>query len=326
MNQLLKNREALLGCVIIVMVAMIAVVVPDFIGLGNLLAVYNDTSILIILALGQMLVIITRCIDLSVSANVALSGMIVATLNYTHPGLSIFVIILIGAAVGTILGMINGLLVWKLNIPSIVVTLGTMSIYRGIVFLISNGAWINAHQMSETFLGIPRSEFLGIPVLSWCSVVAIAAIYYLMRHRELGRKIYAAGNSPTAAFYTGIDVGKMQFISFTVSGLFAGLCSYLWISRYAVAYVDVANGFELQVIAACVIGGVSMAGGIGKVVGCFLGAIFLGVINNALPVIGISPFWQMAISGAVIIVAVIANSRSERKLGRIILRKAVQNS
>lgn len=325
MNQLLKNREALLAGVIIVMVALISIAAPDFIGLGNLLAVYNDTSILIILALGQMLVIITRCIDLSVSANVALSGMIVATLNYTHPGMSIYLIILIGAVVGTILGMINGLLVWKLNIPSIVVTLGTMSIYRGIVFLISDGAWVNAHQMSEDFLGIPRSEFLGLPILSWCSVVAIGVIYYLMRHRQLGRSIYAAGNSPTAAFYTGINVGKMQFISFTVSGLFAGLCSYLWISRYAVAYVDVANGFELQVIAACVIGGISMAGGIGKVVGCVLGAIFLGIINNALPVIGISPFWQMAISGAVIIVAVIANSRSERKIGRIILRKAVQN-
>lgn len=325
MNQLLKNREALLAGVIIVMVALISIAAPDFIGLGNLLAVYNDTSILIILALGQMLVIITRCIDLSVSANVALSGMIVATLNYTHPGMSIYLIILIGAVVGTILGMINGLLVWKLGIPSIVVTLGTMSIYRGIVFLISDGAWVNAHQMSEDFLGIPRSEFLGLPILSWCSVVAIGVIYYLMRHRQLGRSIYAAGNSPTAAFYTGINVGKMQFISFTVSGLFAGLCSYLWISRYAVAYVDVANGFELQVIAACVIGGISMAGGIGKVVGCVLGAIFLGIINNALPVIGISPFWQMAISGAVIIVAVIANSRSERKIGRIILRKAVQN-
>ncbi len=147
-----------------------------------------------------------------------------------------------------------------------------------------------------------------------------------MRHRQLGRKIYSAGNSPTAAFYTGINVGKMQFIAFTISGLFGGLCSYLWISRYAVAYVDVANGFELQVIASCVIGGISIAGGTGKVVGCVLGALFLGVINNALPVIGISPFWQMAISGAVIIIAVIANSRSERKLGRIILRKAVQNT
>ena len=113
-------------------------------------------------------------------------------------------------------------------------------------------------------------------------------------------------------------------MSFCLSGALAGFCGYLWISRYAVAYVDIANGFELQVIAACVIGGVSIMGGLGSVAGCVLGALFLGVINNALPVIGVSPFWQMAISGAVIIVAVLINARSEQRQGRIILRRALQ--
>lgn len=326
MRNLLKNRESQLACLILIMIVLVSLVVPDFLSVGNLVSVYNDTSILIILALGQMLVIITRCIDLSVAANVALTGMVVAMINSSFPGLSVPIIILIGASLGTVLGMINGLLVWKLKIPAIVVTLGTMSIYRGAVFLLSDGAWINAHQMSEFFLQIPRTVILGLPVLAWCSVIAIMVLYYFTRHHQLGRQIYAAGNSPTAAYYIGIDVGKQQFISFTLSGLLAGIASYLWISRYAVAYVDIANGFELQVIAACVIGGVSIAGGTGTVFGCVLGALFLGVINNALPVIGISPFWQMAISGSVIIIAVIANSRSERKLGRIILRKAVQNA
>jgi len=326
MKQILKNRETQLGMVIVLLLAIIGVITPDFLALSNLLGVYNDTSILIILALGQMLVIITRCIDLSVAANVAFTGMVVATINNLYPAFPVPLIILIGAFLGTLLGMINGWLVWKMKIPAIVVTLGTMSVYRGAVFLISKGAWINAHQMSDAFLRIPRFELLGLPVLGWCSIVAVAGMYYFMRHRQLGRKIYAAGNSPTAAYYIGVDVGKKQFLAFTVSGLCAGVASYLWISRYAVAYVDIANGFELQVIAACVIGGVSIAGGTGTVLGCFLGAIFLGVINNALPVIGVSPFWQMAISGSVIILAVIANSCSERKLGRIILRKAVQNA
>ncbi|MDB1125209.1 ABC transporter permease [Vibrio algarum] len=323
---MLKNREAQLGMVIVLLLALIGMITPDFLGLSNLLGVYNDTSILIILALGQMLVIITRCIDLSVAANVALTGMVVATINNLYPEIPVPFIILIGAALGTLLGMINGWLVWKMNIPAIVVTLGTMSIYRGTVFLISKGAWINAHQMSDTFLQIPRFEILGLPVLGWCSIIAVAGMYYFTRHRQMGRRIYAAGNSPTAAYYIGVDVGKKQFLAFTISGLCAGIASYLWISRYAVAYVDIANGFELQVIAACVIGGVSIAGGTGTVLGCLLGALFLGIINNALPVIGVSPFWQMAISGSVIILAVIANSRSERKLGRIILRKAVQSA
>ncbi len=326
MKSLMKNREAQLAMVISLLLLVIGFVTPDFLAFSNLVSVYNDTSILIILALGQMLVIVTRCIDLSIAANVALTGMVVATLNNMYPELPVFVIILTGAILGTILGMINGWLVWKMNIPAIVVTLGTMSIYRGTVFLISKGAWINAHQMSESFLQVPRFELLGLPVLGWCSIVAVAIMYYFTRHRQLGRKIFAAGNNPTAAYYIGVDVGKKQFLAFTISGLCAGIASYLWISRYAVAYVDIANGFELQVIAACVIGGVSIAGGTGSVLGCFLGALFLGIISNALPVIGVSPFWQMAISGSVIILAVIANSRSERKLGRIILRKAVQNA
>jgi rhamnose transport system permease protein len=118
-----------------------------------------------------------------------------------------------------------------------------------------------------------------------------------------GRALYASGGNPTAAVYTGIDVGRTRFFAFVLSGALAGLCGYLWVSRYAVAYVDVAAGFELDSVAACVIGGISTLGGIGTVAGAVLGALFLGVIKNALPVIDISPFWQMAISGSVIILA-----------------------
>lgn len=322
MKSLLKNREALLAALIALMVLLVGVITPDFLMPSNLLGVYNDTSILIVLALGQMLVILTRCIDLSVAANLALTGMVVAMLNSAHPELPVALLVLIGGGLGLLLGVVNGLLVWRLNIPAIVVTLGTMSIYRGAIFLLSGGAWVNAHQMSEPFVEIPRTAVLGLPVLSWVSIVVIGVMFYFTRHRRLGREIYAAGNNPTAAFYTGIDVGRIQFLAFCISGLLAGLCGYLWVSRYAVAYVDIAGGFELQVVAACVIGGISIMGGIGTVPGCVLGALFLGVINNALPVIGVSPFWQMAISGFVIVVAVIANSKAEKKAGRIILKKA----
>nr|WP_067298258.1 ABC transporter permease [Marinobacterium profundum] len=322
MKTMLQNREILLAVLILVMILLVGVITPDFLLPSNLLAVYNDTSILIILALGQMLVILTRCIDLSVAANLALTGMVVAMLNSAYPALPVPLLMGVGALLGLLLGVVNGALVWKLGIPAIVVTLGTMSIYRGLVFLLSDGAWVNAHEMSASFVSIPRSTVLGLPVLAWVSVLVIVIMVHFTRQRRLGREIYAAGNNPTAAFYTGIQVGRLQFVAFSISGLLAGLCGYLWVSRYAVAYVDVAAGFELQVIAACVIGGVSIMGGIGTVQGCVLGALFLGVINNALPVLGVSPFWQMAISGAVIVIAVIANSRAERKVGRIILKKA----
>ncbi|HCC5833608.1 ABC transporter permease [Citrobacter farmeri] len=321
-QRLLKHREALLAAVILLMIAAIGSRVPSFVSPGNLVEIFNDTAILIILALGQMMVLLTKGIDLSMAANLALTGMIVALLNFQHPELPVWALMLLATACGLVMGMVNGLLVWKLGIPAIVVTLGTMSIYRGIIFLLSNGGWINSHQMSDSFLALPRFALLGLPVLSWCAIAAVIVVSYFLRLSRTGRALYTAGGNATAAYYTGINAGKMQFISFCLSGALAGFCGYLWISRFAVAYVDVANGFELQVVAACVIGGISTMGGIGRVLGCLCGALFLGVINNALPVIGISPFWQMAISGAVIVIAVLLNERSNKHKGRLILRNA----
>ncbi|AKL14284.1 TPA: ABC transporter permease [Kluyvera intermedia] len=321
-QQLLKHREALLGGVIVLMVLAIGSRVPSFIGPGNLVEMFNDTSILIILALGQMMVLLTKGIDLSMAANLALTGMIVALLNFHHPDIPVWALLILASVLGLVMGIINGLLVWKMGIPAIVVTLGTMSIYRGIIFLLSDGGWINSHQMSADFLGLPRSSLLGLPLLSWCAIAALFVVGYFLRYSRTGRALYTAGGNATAAYYTGINAGKMQFVSFCLSGALAGFCGYLWISRFAVAYVDVANGFELQVVAACVIGGISTMGGTGRVLGCLLGALFLGVINNALPVIGISPFWQMAISGSVIVIAVLLNERGNKRKGRLILRDA----
>ncbi|MCR4459971.1 ABC transporter permease [Pseudescherichia sp. L3] len=321
-QQLLKNREALLAAVIVLMVLAIGSRVPSFIAPGNLAEMFNDTAILIILALGQMMVLLTKGIDLSMAANLALTGMIVALLNFHHPDIPVWALLILATGLGLVMGAINGLLVWKMGIPSIVVTLGTMSIYRGIIFLLSDGGWINSHQMSGDFLALPRASVLGLPLLSWCAVAALLLVGYFLRYSRTGRALYTAGGNATAAYYTGINAGKMQFVSFCLSGALAGFCGYLWISRFAVAYVDVANGFELQVVAACVIGGVSTMGGTGRVLGCLFGALFLGVINNALPVIGISPFWQMAISGTVIVIAVLLNERGNKRKGRLILRDA----
>ncbi|MFK3661370.1 ABC transporter permease [Scandinavium sp. NPDC088450] len=322
MQQLLKNREALLAAVIVLLVLAIGSRTPSFIAPGNLVEMFNDTSILIILALGQMMVLLTKGIDLSMAANLALTGMIVALLNFHHPDIPVIALLALATLLGLLMGIINGLLVWKLGIPAIVVTLGTMSIYRGIIFLLSNGGWVNSNQMSPAFLGLQRTPLLGLPVLSWFAIAALFIVGYFLRYSRTGRALYTAGGNATAAYYTGINAGKMQFVSFCLSGALAGFCGYLWISRFAVAYVDVANGFELQVVAACVIGGISTMGGTGRVLGCLFGALFLGVINNALPIIGVSPFWQMAISGAVIVIAVVLNERGNKRKGRLILRDA----
>ena len=322
LKRLIASRELVLLAAIVVLTLLIALRFPAFIAPRNLVNVFNDTSPLMILAIGQMIVILTKCIDLSVAATLALVGMVVSLLNIAMPDLPLIFTLLLAIGLGGCLGMVNGLLVWKLHIPPIVVTLGTMTIFRGVIFLISDGKWVNAHEMSPAFKALPREVFLGFPLLSWVAVAVIVLAAIGMMRTTQGRAFYAVGGNPHAAVYAGLNVGKTQFLAFTISGALAGLTGYLWVSRYAVAYVDIAGGFELDVVAACVIGGVSIAGGIGSVGAAVLGALFLGVIKNALPVINISPFWQLAISGAAIIIAVAVNARTNRSKGRIILKQA----
>jgi rhamnose transport system permease protein len=288
--------------------------------LRDLAETFDDTSILILLALGQTFVLLTRAIDLSVAANVALTGMSVALLNQAMPGLSIVLIIMLAVLIGALLGAFNGLLVWLLEIPSIVATLGTMAIYRGMVFVLSGGTWVTSNEMTSAFQDAVRMRLLGLTTTSWLAIAGIVGVYVFLRLVPVGRRFYLVGDNPSAATFIGVDPGKAHFIAFTLSGAIAGLCGYLWVARFAVAYTDVALGFELQVIAACVIGGVSIAGGVGTVAGVVLGCLFLGIIKNALPLIGVSPFWQMAVSGLVITVAVILNARREKSARRQVMR------
>ena len=291
---------------------------PGFASPGNLAGLLDDTAILIMLALGQMLVILVRGIDLSIAANLALCGMIAAVFDRAFPGAGVASVLALTLVSGALLGAFNGLLVWKLRLPPIVVTLGTMSIYRGAIYLLSKGAWVNENEMSRAFLAFPRGKFLGLTLLSWLAVVVAAAFVIALRRSRVARDLYAAGGNPEAANYSGIDAGRMQFIAYTICGAIAGVCGYLWVARFAVAYTDIALGFELSVIAACLIGGVAIAGGVGSAVGVVLGCLFIGIIRSSLPLVGISAFWQMFINGVVILVAVLLSAR-QREFKRTIL-------
>jgi rhamnose transport system permease protein len=271
------------------------------------------------LALTQMLVIVTRGIDLSVASNLALSGMAAAMLASRNPELPLALVVLAAVIVGLALGLVNGWLIGYLQLPPIVVTLGTMSVYRGLVFVLSGGAWVSAHQMPQDFIAFPLARLLGVPHLVWIAAATLAGMAWLARHTRFGRDLYAIGNAPECAAYIGIPSARRLLWTYGLSGLVAGLCGYLWVARYAVAYTEIAYGFEFTVIAACVIGGVSIAGGIGSVPGAMLGALFLSVIGNALPVLQVSPFWQSALTGLVILIAVLINARGNKHRSRQIL-------
>jgi rhamnose transport system permease protein len=317
-----QRRDISLALLTSLLVAAVTWEFPGFAAPHNLAGVFDDTAILIMLALGQMLVILVRGVDLSVAANLALCGMLAALFNRAFPGAGVWPVLLLSLGAGALLGAFNGVLVWKLRLPPIVVTLGTMSVYRGVIYLLSRGAWVNENEMSGAFVAFTRAQFLGLSTLSWLAIACAVAAVVLMRRSRVARNLYAAGGNPEAATYSGIDVGRMQFIAYVICGAIAGLCGYLWVARFAVAYTDIALGFELQVIAACLIGGVAITGGVGSALGVVLGCLFLGVIRSSLPLVGISAFWQMFINGVVILIAVLLGARQRRHARSILEAKA----
>jgi rhamnose transport system permease protein len=320
MNRLLKRRESTLVIIILLLLVGVSLRARGFLQLSNLNDILTDTAILVIVSVGQMMVIITGGADLSVSSGIALTGMSVAMLNWQVPGIPLPVIIGLAVLIGFVLGSLNGLLVSAAKIPPIITTLATLGIYRGLVFLESGGQWVSAHKMTESFREFPHASPLGISNLLVVAIVVTIASAVFIRFTRTGRGIYGAGGNRTAARYVGIPLARIDYLVYAISGVLVGLAGLLWVSRYASAQNDTATGFELQTIAACVIGGVSMLGGSGSIAGVILGALFLGIVNNALPVIGLSPFFQMAIQGFVILAAIIANSVVDRRTQAALMR------
>jgi len=324
MISFLKRREVTLVGLILLLFIAVSLRTPGFASLSNINDIFNDTALLIMMGLAQYLIILTGGIDLSVASTMALSGMCAALLNKLDPSMPIPFVVLVALGSGLALGAFNGTLVGFAGISSIIATLGTISIYRGGVFLLSGGQWISAHQMTEGFKLIPDFKLLGISAIIWYMILVVILFAVFMNLTRTGREVYALGGNKTAARYVGVNEKKINFLVFSVAGLVAGFCGLLYVARYAAAQNDTATGFELNTIAACVIGGVSIAGGSGTVVGVVLGAVFLGIITNALTVINLSPFFQMAIQGFVILAAILANTimaqRSQRQaLARRIL-------
>ena len=322
MKALLSNRDLLLAIIIAVGVAAIGIYQPVFLHWENISDMLTETSVLFMMALAQMVVILTRGIDLSVAANLALSGMFAALVSQYYPETPLILMILTGVLSGLVLGAINGGLIAFLGIPPIVVTLGTLAVFRGMIIIIAGGDQVNASEMGVSFQAFPKLVFLGLTTPVWIAIGVSILFWIFLNATRAGRGIYAVGGNPVAARYCGIDQGRQELLAYSITGAVAGLCGYLWVARYGVAYSEIANGYELTVIAACVIGGVSIGGGVGTVPGTLLGALLLGIVMNALPVLQISPFWQMAISGAVILAAVVINARAERRPDKLILPEA----
>lgn len=310
-----KFRElGLLGFII-----LIAVVVqlrnPAFLTVDNVTNLLVNNAILSIMAVGMAVVIITRGIDLSVASTMGLSGMTVSLL-VADRGLSPLVAVLLGMGIGMLCGGAIGLLIAKLEILPIIATLAAMFIIRGLAHWVSDGRWVVAHQLSDEFLNLGRGTFLGLNYLILLSVVIFGAFYYFLNHTRTGRHIYAVGSNPDSAKVSGINNSNMVLLVYMIMGTISGLSGVLWVSRFASAQSSLATGYELNVIAAVILGGVSITGGSGKLFGVFLGALLMGVLSNALPMVGVSPFWQSAIQGIIMLLAVVFNVLVKRQVDK----------
>ena len=314
-------RELGLLVFIVILCAVFQLRNNRFLTISNIRDLLTNTAILSILSVGMMMVILTRGIDLSIGSTIALAGMVSALTVNSLRSISPVLSILEGVAVGTVAGALIGLLIARFNVLPIIATLGFMNIIRGVTYLVSKGAWVSAYQMSDGFKRIATGSVLGVSNPIIIAVVINLAFFYFINHMKTGRQIYAVGSNPDAADISGIPRRRIVWLVYTVMGALSGLAGVLWVAKFASAQSDTAVGYELSVIAATVLGGVSIAGGSGKVSGLVLGTILFGILNNALPLINVSPFWQQAIQGVVILAAVLTNVLVKRNNQRLALRR-----
>ena len=303
-ERVFRARESGIVVVLAVFVAVTALVQHRFLNVSNIQFVLVDTTVFALLAVGETMVVLTRNVDLSIGSVVGLSAYLSTSLFGDHPGIPIVVAFLAGLGIGLACGVANGIMVAAGQVPSLVVTLATLYIIRGIVILIVGGREVVAASLPGAFLDIPKATVLGIPVVAIvvAAVVGIAA-YYLRTFRS-GRDLYAIGSNPPAARLAGIPVRRRVFTAFAVSGAIAGLAGVLWGAQYGTINSNAGTGYELQVVSAVVVGGVAIFGGSGSVIGAALGALLLATISSALYVLGISPFWDQAIWGFLLILAI----------------------
>ena len=303
-ERVFRIRESGIVAVLIVFVAVTTAVRPRFLDAANIQFVLVDTATFALLALGQTMVVISRNVDLSVGSVVGLSAYLSATLFADHPGIPIPVVFLAGLGIGLACGIANGVMVAAGRVPSLVVTLATLYIIRGIDILIVGGNEVDASSLPNAFIDIPKDTVAGIPVIAIAVAVVVALGAYYLRSYRSGRDLYAIGSNPPAARLAGVPVGRRVFTAFAVSGAVAGVAGVLWASQYPTINSTAGNGYELQVVSAVVVGGVAIFGGSGTAAGAALGALLLTTINSALYVLGISSFWDQAIWGFLLLVAI----------------------
>ncbi len=316
MRALLLRREAGIFVMIVLFCLAVGLYKPQFLTLNSLRIILLLTPLILIAAMGQMLVLVARHVDLSIGSMLGFSAMVTGMMFKFLPEIWWPLGFVLAIGTGTILGLINGVLVTLFRLPAIIVTLGTLNLYRGMTYIISDAKQIDRQFVPSALKSMSQtSPIFGIPWIIFISLGIAALTYAFVMHTAVGRQIFALGSNPVAAPLRGINVTKVTLLVFAISGALSGLAGIMYASRWG--FVNPSNtgaGFEFQVIAAVVIGGVSINGGSGTVLGTVLGVLLLGCVAAALPLLGIPGTTQNAIYGGVILVALLID-RAVRQQG-----------
>ncbi len=285
-----------------------AVFESTFLSVSNLSQVFRALSFIAIMVVGQSAVIITRGIDLAAGSILGLSGVVTAVL--LNLGFSIASAMACGVLVGLLCGLANSAVITQAKLPPFIVTLGMMSIARGLAFAITGGETIRS--LPPEFLTIGQGAFIGIPIPILMMIVFASIVGVFLKFSPWGRYAYAIGGNEEAATYSGVRVTRVKTIVYALSGLSAGIAGVLFTSRFGVGQSTAGLGYELDVIAAAVIGGISLTGGRGTILGAMVGSLLMGILRNGLVLLNVSAYWQQVAIGVVIIVAVVLDRKSKR--------------
>ena len=320
MKKITGSREALLAVVLIVLFVIITAINPSFLTPKSLMDMLKNNAVTMVMSLGMLCVMLVGGIDISIMSTLALSGMSIGMLlKYEHIS-STFLAFVIAIAIGIVCGAVVGLIISRADVPPIIATMGFMYIYRALGYQVSHGGeWASAAALGE-FKNFATTKFLGLNCVIWVIIVCYVFFFWFMKWTRTGRKIYAVGSNPSAAEVSGINVKNIKLMVYMIMGVLAGLGGALQVSVYASAMPDMQQGGEMDVIAACVIGGVSMSGGRGTVLGALLGSLILATIAKALPLVGIGALWQNTIKGVLILVVVMVNVILQRIADRNALK------
>lgn len=290
---------------------LLAFVAPQFFEMNNLLNVLRQISINAILAFGMTFVILTGGIDLSVGSILALSSALTAGLM-ANEGIPVVVAVLLGICCGALLGLFNGWVISKGLVAPFIATLATMTIYRGITLVYTDGRPIAG--LDDTFAWLGRGYFFGIPIPVIIMFIVFSLSYLLLSHTTFGRRVYALGGNEQATRLSGIRVDRIKIWVYTISGVMSALAGIILASRLNSAQPTAGITYELDAIAAVVIGGTSLSGGRGWIVGTIVGAIIIGVIDNGLNLLNVSSFYQQVVKGGVILLAVLLDRRNRKAI------------